>query len=88
MFNQSYEVYITPLVISSLGRGHTHTHTHTQTRIPTIRTGSILRNQAHAWFKTIVSNNFKSMHITATQMIAHYSINFDPIQKSLEVLAL
>ena len=36
------------LVISSLGRGHT--------RIPTIRTGSVLRNQACAgpvcaWFK-------------------------------------
>ena len=37
---------------------HTHTHTHTQTCIPTICTGSILRNQVHAglrperaWFK-------------------------------------
>ena len=45
-----------PLVINSLGRGHTNTHT--QTRIPMIRTGSILRNQTHAglwlacaWFK-------------------------------------
>ena len=26
------------------------THTHTRTRIPTIRTGSILRNLARAWF--------------------------------------
>ena len=50
--------HITPLVINSLRRGHTHTHTHTRTRIPTIRTGSILRNQAHigrrsarTWFK-------------------------------------
>ena len=48
--------HITPLVINSLGRGHTHAHT--QKRIPTIRTGSILRNQAQAglwparaWFK-------------------------------------
>ena len=28
------------------------------------------------------------MHITATQMIDHYSVNFDPIQKSFKVLAL
>ena len=61
LFNQSYEVHITPLVINSLGRGHTHTHTHTRTHIPSIRTGSILRNQvcaglwpAHAWFKNIL----------------------------------
>ena len=47
-----------PLVINSLGRGHTHTHT----RIQTIRTGSILRNQAcaglrpvRAWFDNIVA---------------------------------
>ena len=32
-----------PLVINSLGGGHT--------RIQTIRTGSILRNPACAWFK-------------------------------------
>ena len=38
--------HITPLVFNSLGRGHTHAHT--RTRIPTIRTGSILRNQARA----------------------------------------
>ena len=49
------------LVIDSLGRGHTHTHT--QARIPTIRTRSILRNQAcaglwlaRAWF----NNELKS----------------------------
>ena len=34
--------HITPLVIDSLGGGHTHKHTH----ILTIRTGSILKNQA------------------------------------------
>ena len=28
------------------------------------------------------------MHITATQMIARYSVNFDPIHKSFERLAL
>ena len=39
---RSISRHITPLVISSLGCGHTHT----QTRTPTIRTGSILRNQA------------------------------------------
>ena len=33
MFNQSYEVHITPLVINSLGGEHTQTHTqaHIQT---------------------------------------------------------
>ena len=57
---------ITPLVIHSLGGGHTHTHihththTHTHTRILTSRTKAILRNQARAglrparaWFKKI-----------------------------------
>ena len=46
--------HITPLVINSLERGHTHM----QARIPTIHTGSIVRNQARAglrpartWFK-------------------------------------
>ena len=45
--------HIMPLVINSLGGGHTNTHTHTDTR-----TETILRNQAHAglrpartWFK-------------------------------------
>ena len=43
-----------PLVINSPGRRHTHTYTHTQTRIPTIHTGSFLRNQApRAWFKNV-----------------------------------
>ena len=39
---RSISHHIKSLVINSLGRGHT--------RIPTIYTGSILRNQAHAWF--------------------------------------
>ena len=42
---ESISRHITPLVINSLGGGHTHTHTQTQTHIQTIRTGSILRNQ-------------------------------------------
>ena len=49
---RSISRHIIPLIINSLGRGHTH--------IPTIRTGSILRNQAHAchrpvraWFKNL-----------------------------------
>ena len=48
---RSISRHISPLVINSLGCGHTHA------RIPTIRTGSILRNQARtshrparAWF--------------------------------------
>ena len=34
----------------------------------------------------IVSNNFKLMCITATQMIAHYSVSFDLIHKSFTLL--
>ena len=51
---RSISPHIMPLVINSLGCGDTHTHA----RIHTIRTGSILRNQAcaglwpaRAWFK-------------------------------------
>ena len=47
--------HIMPLVINSLGRGQTHT----QARILTIRTGSILRNQARVWFK----NGLKNIHL-------------------------
>ena len=50
----SISCHITPIVINSLGGGHTHTH------ILTIYTGSILRNQvcaglrpACAWFKNV-----------------------------------
>ena len=49
--------HITPLVINSLGGGHTHTHTHAQAYRHS-RTEAILRNQvltglwpARAWFK-------------------------------------
>ena len=38
--------------------------------------------------KMKISDNFKLMHITATQIIAHYSISFDPIQKSFKALSL
>ena len=48
--------HITPLVINSLGIGHTHTYTHIH-----LRTEAILRNQARAslwlvltWFKNIM----------------------------------
>ena len=34
----------------------------------------------------IISDNFKLMHIIATQKIAHYSVNFDQIQKSFTLL--
>ena len=36
--------------------------------------------------KTIVSDNFKLMRITATQKIAQYSVNFYPIYKSFALL--
>ena len=51
-----------PLVIINLGSEHTHTYT--QTRIPTIRTGSILRNQAHAGLRlacTLFKNLYETM---------------------------
>ena len=48
MFNQSYEVHITPLVINSLGGGHTHKHTHTHTDV---HTETLSRNHARGWFK-------------------------------------
>ena len=41
-----------PLIINSLGGGHTHTHTNTH--ILMIRTGSIIRNQTNAWSKKLV----------------------------------
>ena len=62
---ESILCHIMPLVINSLGGGHTHTHTHThtQTHIQTIRTGPILGNQARAglrparaWFKNCEIN--------------------------------
>ena len=37
LFNQSYGVYITPLVINSLRSGHTDTHRHTQIHTDTHR---------------------------------------------------
>ena len=68
---RSISCHITPLVINSLGHGHTHT----QTRIPTIRTGSILRNQAHAglwpacaWLKTEKKNLLNSMALFASSV--------------------
>ena len=38
--------------------------------------------------QTKISNNFKLMCITATQMIAHYSVNFNPIQNPFKRLVL
>ena len=35
----------------------------------------------------IVSDNFELLHITAAQMIAHYSVNFDLIPQSFNLLA-
>ena len=43
LFNQLYEVHITPLIISSLGGRDTYTDTHTD-----VCTETILRNQVRA----------------------------------------
>ena len=55
---RSISCHITPLVNNSLRGGHTHTHTHIHTQIHThihthidVRTETILRNPALAWFK-------------------------------------
>ena len=59
---ESISCHIMPLVINSLGGGHTHTHTHTQTQTQTQTQTHThnddphrinLRNQVHAWFKNI-----------------------------------
>ena len=57
MRSMSCHIMPWPLGINSLRRGHTHAH------IPTIRTGSILRNQVraglwltHTWFKKFYPN--------------------------------
>ena len=44
LFNQSYKVKITPMVIYLWSWGHTHRHTYIHMKV-------ISRNQAHAWFK-------------------------------------
>ena len=44
--------HITPLVINSLGGGHTHTHTNTHTDV---RTGTILRKQAQKHIMVVIS---------------------------------
>ena len=47
--------HITPLVINSLGGGHTHanTHTHTHTHID-VCTETVVRNYASTWFEKVV----------------------------------
>ena len=62
-----------PLVINSLGGGHTHTHKH----ILIICTGSILRNQARAWFKKLFCYTL-SNDITVTDItkVMHIAITF------------
>ena len=45
--------HITPLVINSLGGGHTNTHTQIRTHTD-VRTETILRNQACAWFNNVI----------------------------------
>ena len=49
---------------------------------------SILPSRHDYKSKMIVSDNFKLMHIIATQKIAHYSVNFDQIQKSFTLLVV
>ena len=66
-----------PLVIDSLGHGHTHTRT--QARIPTIRTGSILRKgPARAWFKN-TQNRIESILIPGSMYLESYRIYFTSI---------
>ena len=63
--------HITPLVINSLGGGHTHTHTHTHAYI---RTETILRNQARAWFKNQLYGIRPAFHIKLSVTFARLFI--------------
>ena len=63
----SISCHITPLVINSLGGGHTHKHTNTHTDI---RTGTISKNQAraglwpaHAWFNDLSNLNYLASYV-------------------------
>ena len=74
LFNQSYWVYITSLVINN--QTHTHTHTHTYRHS---RTEAILRNQAstglwpaHAWFSND-SNICKNYRVKLWQMLFEFA---------------
>ena len=43
---------------------------------------SVIKNQKQSF-----SNIFKSMRISATQMITHYSVNFNLIRKCFKMIA-
>ena len=73
MFNQSYGVHITPLVINSIEGGDTDTDTHTD-----VHTEAILRNQASAghslacaWFKKRPSRSTQTLHYTTLYTHTH-----------------
>ena len=72
-----------PLVINSLGGGHTHTHANAHTDVHT-ETISVVFPVGVTIIETKSTNNFKLMRIAATQMIAHYSVNFNLIKKSFK----
>ena len=66
IFNQSYRVYITPLIINSLRRADTQIYTHTYTYRHS-RAEAILRNQVRAWFKNGIG--MKGQKSTQTRTI-------------------
>jgi len=71
LFNQSQKLHITPLVINSLGGGHTHTQTS--------RTKVISRNQARAglwparaWFKKLTKTYWYIYNNTKQQKLKYF----------------
>ena len=78
-----------PLVIDSLGRGHTHA------RIPTICTGSILRNQAlwpaRPWLMVNFLQDLKKHSIVNSLLITHFPsphYAYLEVQVSLRIIVL
>ena len=81
---RSISRHTTPLVINSLGCGHTHTHA----SILTICTGSILRNQAHTSLRrrTLGLKSDSYIYIMCDGMSSN-SVNTGEIGKiSVEIL--
>ena len=94
----SISCHITPLVINSLGGGHTHTNTHTD-----VRTETILRNQASAglwpvrfWFKNTLhgnhlgwerlvslANTYNSIRQCSPHQLLHFIISCNNTHSSL-----
>ena len=78
---ESISHHITPLVINSLGGGHTQTHTHTD-----VHTETILRNHLRAWFKNNWIEHYHSWYSRVDKKRPHQRreyLSLTSIQKFL-----